>query len=335
MSQEGGAVQTLSPVMKLRYLAEAALFFAFMGLFQLLGVDRASALGGFIGRQILARTHVTRRARDNLVAAFPEKDTGEVDAIIEEMWDNLGRTVAEYPHLDKFRVTGANPRIEVVGLDRVDRVLASGKGIIFLSGHFANWEIMPITAADYGVKGGTVYRPVNNPYVDRWMVRQRTENGPAEVVSKGAQGTRRIFTLLRGGKSIFILVDQKTNEGIPANFFGRMAMTTPAPAVLGLKIGAVLLPVTNERMGGARFRVTVHEPITPVATGDHDRDVLTVTQEINDVLEAVIRRRPSQWLWIHRRWPKTGDRVRSRRGRDTQDLGGSGVAVESEGSSLS
>ena len=120
---------------------------------------------------------------------------------------------------------------------------------------------MPITAADYGVEGGTVYRPVNNPYVDRWMVQQRTANGPAEVVSKGAQGTRRIFTLLRSNKSIFILVDQKTNEGIPVPFFGRMAMTTPAPAVLALKLGAVLLPVSNERMGGARFRVTVHPPI--------------------------------------------------------------------------
>ena len=335
MSQEGDIAPALSLGMKLRYLLEAALFFAFMGMFSLLGVDRASALGGFIGRQILARTTVTKRARENLAVAFPEKSAAEIEMILTEMWDNLGRTVAEYPHLHAFRMKGENPRIEVVGLDCVDRVMASGKGIIFLSGHLANWEIMPITATDYGVEGGTVYRPVNNPYVDRWLVRQRTANGPEEVVSKGAQGTRRIFTLLRGGKSIFILVDQKTNEGIPAGFFGRMAMTTPAPAVLGLKIGAVLLPVTNERMGGARFRVTVHQPIVPTVTGDHDRDVLTVTQQINDVLEAVIRKRPSQWLWIHRRWPKSGDWVRSRRGRDAQDFGGDGVTVESEGSSLS
>lgn len=321
--------------MRIRYRAEAALFFAFMALFRLLGVDRASALGGFIGRQILARTSVTRRARDNLRAAYPDKSKAEIADIIKEMWDNLGRTVAEYPHLDKFRIKGTDPRIEVINIEHVQAALDSGKGVIFLSGHFANWEIMPITAADYGVKGGTVYRPINNPYIDAWMVKQRTENGPAEVVSKGAQGTRRIFTLLRGNKSIFILVDQKTNEGIPVPFFGRIAMTTPAPAVLALKIGAVLLPVSNERMGGARFRVTVHPPIHVKPSGDHDRDVLALTQEINDVIEKCVRTRPSQWLWIHRRWPKMGDKPRSRRGREAQDLGGTGVEVESDGSSLS
>ena len=325
----------LSAAMTLRYVAEAAVFFAFIGLFRALGVDAGSALGGFIGRHVLAHTHITRRARENLTAAFPEKSTGEIREILTEMWDNLGRTVAEYAHLDKFRISGTDPRIAVAGLERGDEALASGKGIIFLSGHFANWEMMPITAADYGVAGGTVYRPVNNPYIDRWMVRQRTQNGPKEVISKGAHGTRRIFTLLRGGKSIFILVDQKTNEGIPADFFGRMAMTTPAPAVLALKIGAILLPVTNERMGGARFRVTVHPPIDVAASGDHNRDVLSVTQEINNVLEDRIRARPSQWLWIHRRWPKSGDKPRSRRGRDAQYLGGSGVRVDSDGSSLS
>lgn len=329
------SAQRIPLIMRLRYGAEAALFFAFMGLFRLLGVDRASALGGFIGRNILSLLGATRRARDNLVAAYPDMPAAEIEAIITDMWDNLGRTVAEYPHLDAFRMRGENPRIRVEGLEHVQAARDGGKGIIFLSGHFANWEIMPITAADYGVEGGTVYRPVNNPYVDAWTVKQRTANGPKEVVSKGAQGTRRIFTLLRGGKSIFILVDQKTNEGIPVPFFGRTAMTTPAPAVLALKLGAVLLPVSNSRAGGARFRVTVHPPIAVTPSSDHDRDVLAVTQAINEVLEKSVRSRPSQWLWIHRRWPRSGDRPRSRRGREAQDLGGNGVTVESEGSSLS
>lgn len=335
MSGANGRGTDLSLPMTLRYSAESALFFPFMALFRALGVDTASALGGFIGRNVLYHTHVTRRARENLAAAFPGMSPAETEAIIKEMWDNLGRTAAEYAHLDKFRMSGAEPRIEVVNIERVDNALKTGKSIIFLSGHFANWEIMPIAAADYGVSGGMVYRPVNNPFVDRWMVRQRTVNGPPEVISKGAQGTRRIFTLLRSGKAIFILADQKTNEGIPANFFGRMAMTTPAPAVLALKLGAILLPVSNERIGGAHFRVTVHEPIAFVPGGDHDRDVVSLTQAINDAMETCIRFRPSQWLWIHRRWPKSGDRPRSRRGRDAQALGGNGAGVESEGSNLS
>ena len=335
MARQDDPIAKLPFSMKLRYGAEAALFFAFMALFRLLGVDRASALGGFIGRNIFARTGVTRRAHENLVAAYPEKPRAEIDTILAEMWDNLGRTVAEYAHLDAFRIKGDNPRIIVENIERIDEALASGKGVIFLSGHFANWEVMPITAADYDIEGGTVYRPVNNPYVDRWMVKQRTANGPREVVSKGAHGTRRIFTLLRSGKAIFILVDQKTNEGIPVPFFGRTAMTTPAPAVLALKLGAVLLPVSNARDGGARFRVTIHEPIIITPTGDHDHDVLMLTRQINDEIERYVRARPSQWLWIHRRWPKRGDKPRSRRGRETQDLGGTRVGVESDGSSLS
>ena len=122
-------------------------------------------------------------------------------------------------------------------------------------------------------KSGEVYRPLNNPFVDRWMVRQRMANGPKEQIAKGAQGTRRIFTLLRAGKAILLLVDQKTNEGLPVPFFGRVAMTTPAPAVLALKLGAIVLPASNERLSGARFRMTVHEPIAYEATDDHDSDV--------------------------------------------------------------
>jgi Kdo2-lipid IVA lauroyltransferase/acyltransferase len=324
----------MGPLAKLRYGAEATAFLAFMGLFRVLGVDRASAFGGFIGRNIFYRTGITNRARDNLRAAFPDMSNAEIESIIVEMWDNLGRTVAEYAHHDKMTAKGLDARIELVNLDILERVAAQGKGIEFISGHFANWETMLHVARQYGYDGGHVYRPVNNPYIDRFIVRQRMTYGPHEPIGKGAQGVRRIFTLLRSGKAIFMLVDQKTNEGLPVPFFDRDAMTTPTPSALSLKLGAVLLPVTNERLGGARFRVTIHEPLTVEPSGDHDRDVLALTTKLNATLEAVIRRRPSQWLWIHRRWPKQGDRPHTRRGRDAQDLAGAGVRVEREGSSL-
>ncbi len=317
---------------KLRYGAESAVFFAFIGFFRLFGLDGASAVGGFIGREILYRTPLSRRARDNLKAAYPEKRDTEIETIIREMWDNLGRVMGEYAHLDKLSLKGDDPRLTVANLDIANRLLGSGRPIIFISGHFANWETMPIAAHQYGVEGGVVYRPLNNPYVDRWMVRQRSTNGPKEQISKGAQGTKRIFTLLRSGKAIFLLADQKTNEGIPAPFFGRDAMTTPAPAALALKLGAIIFPVSNERLGGARFRLTAHPPIEYTQTGNHDRDVHALTVKINEALEQCVRYRPSQWLWIHRRWPKPGDRMRSKR---AQALAGAGVGVKSEGSSLS
>jgi len=320
--------------LKLRYLAEAAAFFTFIGFFRLFGLDTASAIGGAFGRHVLYRTSITKRARENLRAAYPDKSGGEIESIIREMWDGLGRTVAEYAHLPKLSMLGHDPRIAVANIEKANKVLERGNGILFVSGHFANWEAMPIAAQQHGVEGAVVYRPVNNPYVDRWMVKQRMTNGPKEQISKGAQGTKRIFTLLRANKGIFLLVDQKTNEGVPAPFFGRMAMTTPAPAALALKLGSIILPVSNERIGGgARFRMTVHDPIEFTPSGDYERDVLDLTVRINEVIEQAVRYRPSQWLWIHRRWPKGDEAPRKRRGRAAQALGGAGVRADSDGSS--
>jgi KDO2-lipid IV(A) lauroyltransferase len=299
----------------LRYRAEAAGFFTVIGFFKLFGLDGASAIGGWIGRNILYRTRTSQRGRDNLKKAYPEKSDSEVEAILLEVWDNLGRTIAEYAHLDKLSMHGPDPRLQVANIKIVDDAMASGKGVMFVSGHFANWETMPFAAAQYGVEGGEVYRPLNNPYVDRWMVRQRMKNGPKDQIAKGAQGTRRIFSLLRAGKSIFILVDQKTNEGLPAPFFGRDAMTTPAPAALALKLNCVMLPAFNERLGGARFRLTIHEPVAFTPSGDQDQDVHQLTIEITKRIEDMVRSRPSQWLWIHRRWPKPGDKVWSKRAK--------------------
>jgi len=304
------AAPALSLSQKLRYGAEAALFLAFMGFFRLIGVDAASAIGGFIGRAIFARTRVTQRARENLALAFPEKSPAEREIIIRIMWDNLGRTVAEYAHLDKFDLHGPDPRIQVENVAEIEKI--KGQGVLILSGHFANWEIMPIAAARYGLDGAIVYRPPNNPYVDRYISRARARKGFAEQISKH-QGVRRIFTLLRGGKAILLLADQKTNEGIAVPFFGRDAMTTPAPAALALKLKVPVIFASNKRIGGARFAVTVYPPLTFAPSGDDDADMRAMTAAINLRLEEMIRADPAQWLWIHRRWPTARDVTTSKR----------------------
>lgn len=304
----------------LRYGAEAAAFFLFIGLTRLIGLRASSAMGGWIGRNIFYRvTPIMNRARENLRTAFPEKTEAERERIVVDMCDNLGRTVAEYGHLGKFSMHGDHPRLEVVSIENAQAGYASGKGVMFFSGHFANWEMMPFTARQAGFDGGEVYRPQNNPYVDRWLVAQRVKNGPSDQIAKGVQGTKRIFTLLRRGKAIFLLTDQKTNEGISAPFFGREAMTTPAPAMFALKLGAILLPAGNERIdGGRRFRMTVYPPLQFTPTGDHDRDVHTLTCMINDAVEKIVRANPAMWLWIHRRWPtsREQDRLRDWRGQE-------------------
>jgi len=290
--------------LKLRYGAEAALFLAFMGLFRIMGVDAASAMGGFIGRNIFARTSVTARARENLVRAFPEKSKAEIDTILRSMWDNLGRTVAEYAHLDKFDLDGADPRIVTENVEVAENV--RGRAVLMLSGHFANWEILGIAASRFGLDGAIVYRPPNNPYVDRYIARARAKKGYAEQIGKH-NGVKRIISVLRARKAILLLADQKTNEGVAAPFFGRDAMTTPAPAMLALKLNTPVVFASNKRLGGARFRVTLHPPLEFTPIGDIHADVQAMTAAINLRLEEMVRADPSQWLWIHRRWPTEKD----------------------------
>jgi len=319
----------LSPVKTLRYLGESAGFFLLMYFFKLLGIDRASATGGFIGRHVFYRLPPASTARANLKAAYPDKRRDEIETIVQSVCESLGRVVAEYPHLDKFKL-GPEGRILVEGREHIDAALRTGKGVMFISGHFANWETMPITATQLGLEGAIVYRPPNNPYVDRYISRMRASGGPKEQITKSASGTRRIFTLLRRGKAILMLVDQKTWQGVPAPFFGRDAMTTPVPASLALKMGAILLPASAERLDGARFCVRIYPAIEFEPSGNAERDVLALTAKVNAVIESIVRERPAQWLWTHHRWTTKRDLLKMK----PHALGGSGVRVEREGSSL-
>jgi KDO2-lipid IV(A) lauroyltransferase len=297
---------------QIRYRIETGAFFAVIGFFRLFDIDRASAIGGWIGRSIVGRTFLSGRARRNLRLSFPEKNDTEIAAIVDEMWDNLGRVMAEYAHFDKICWRGPNPRITVGGLDIFETARARGKAMILASGHFANWEIMPIAAREYGVTGGMVVRKANNPYVSRWLDALRSRKGMPEQIAKGAQGTRRIFTLLRKGESILLLTDQRASEGILVPFFGRDAFTTPVPASLALKLGATIVPVANRRVGGARFHMQVYPPIEAPNTGDHDRDVFLLTAAITRFIEDRVRECPGQWLWIHKRWVKENAPLRKR-----------------------
>jgi KDO2-lipid IV(A) lauroyltransferase len=296
------AVPALTFSRKLRYGAEAGFFFSLMGLFRLLPLDAASSLGGWMGRTIFSRLPPNRIARANLKAAFPEKSLSEIETILSGMWDNLGRTVAEYPHLEKFVLDGTNPRLKLIGSEHIDTGLAEGKGVMFVSAHLANWEMMPITAEQYGIEGATVVRHPNNPYVARWLERQRGLKGSKDQIGKHS-GARRILTQLKAGKAIYIMVDQNNDEGIAVPFFGRGAMTTPIPAALSLKLGSRVLYAQNRRLGrSARFETTVTPAPDFTPSGDDAGDTRLLTEKFTAEIEKMVRAEPSQWLWIHRRW---------------------------------
>jgi Kdo2-lipid IVA lauroyltransferase/acyltransferase len=284
----------------IRHAAEGLLLHVTIGAFWLLPVDTASAIGGFIGRTLGPRLRVSRRARENLIQALPANDAAENKRILRAMWDNLGRTAAEYAHLSRICADGSG-RIDVVGGEIIAALGTGSRPCIFFGGHFANWEVGPFTLRRLlGVPLASVYRAANNPWVDRLILRLRRAS---VSIPKGGKGGRELLCWLKSGGHVGILVDQKLNDGIAVPFFGRDAMTAPAVARFGLKFGCPLVPVAAERLGGAHFRVTVLPPLVPIVTGDTPRDVLAIMTAVNAEIEAWVRRRPDQWLWVHRRWP--------------------------------
>jgi KDO2-lipid IV(A) lauroyltransferase len=283
------------------YRVEAFFVAVFFGLCRILPLDLASWFGGWLGRRIGPGLGATAQARANLAAALPELPPEAIDRIVRGMWDNLGRVAAEYPHLRRIRVFPNDGRVEIRGLPHIERALKEGRRMVLFSGHLANWEISGLAAGQYGIAGALVYRTANNPFVDRMIVRHR--GWPGEVIPKETVGRRGVAALRRGAH-LFILVDQKLNEGIPVPFFGRDAMTAPTVALLAARFDCDLLPIRIERVGGARFRVTVEPPLPLRATGNRAADIAAVMAEVNTTLERWIRERPEQWFWVHRRWPK-------------------------------
>lgn len=272
----------------------------FLSICRSLSVDRASALGGWIGRTAGPRLGQNRKALRNLQRAMPENRPEENRRILRGMWDNLGRVIAEYPHLDEICARLEGGRLEIVGLEHVRDMLTDGRPGLMFGAHLANWEVPPYCARHTGLDLGVIYRAPNNPLVDTMLRRYRAS---ARQYRKGKDGARDMIGLLRSGGHGAMLVDQKMNDGIAVPFFGRSAMTAPAIAQLGLRLGAVLVPTRTERLDGARFRIEVFPPLTIASTGDKLADEYKIMCDINQVIEGWVRRRPEQWLWLHRRWP--------------------------------
>ncbi|MEQ1890747.1 MAG: lauroyl acyltransferase, partial [Alphaproteobacteria bacterium] len=217
-----------TPYRRMRRAAEAALMRALVRLLRCMTVDQASDIGGAIGRFLGPRLGITRRAEKNIRASFMDINDRAIAAILREMWDNLGRTICEYAHLDHFRFYENGSRVEVRGLEYIDQVISLGKGAIFVSGHFANWELLPAGLVQRGLPVMTVYRAASNPLADEIITALRRTMGAPHQAPKGPAGARMLIAWMRDRKYVAMLADQKRNDGVEAMFFGRPAMCTPA-----------------------------------------------------------------------------------------------------------
>jgi KDO2-lipid IV(A) lauroyltransferase len=297
------APESPAPEVPRIYRIEAWIAVCAIRILRLLPLDWASALGGGLARAVGPRFAISRRARLHLKSAMPELSEDEVTRIVRGMWDNLGRVAFEFPHVARIDVFAPNGRVEVRGFDHVTRALAAGRGIIFFSGHIGNWELNALALGQHGVDVAIMYRAANNPLIDQIVARLRDGYGGGELIPKGDTASRRVMARLRRGAHVGMLVDQKLNNGIAVPFFGRDAMTAPALAVMALRMDCDVLPMRVERLGGARFRLTVYPRLELPDSGDREADTLAVMTEVNRTLENWIRERPDQWFWLHRRWP--------------------------------
>lgn len=284
----------------IRHLAEFVLVTLCFQFFRLLPLDAASALGGWLGRTIGPLLPAAQTARDNLRLALPDLSDSTHQEILHGMWDNLGRVLAEYPHLEEIcrdRVTLENAAILQDGF-------AGGRGGIFISGHMANWEIScGAQLVQLGRQVDITYRAPNNPYVDRLLTRTRSLGHRLPTYAKGREGGRAMIAALKQGRALGILIDQKYNEGLAVPFFGRTAMTNPVFVQLPQRYQGFVIPARAERLGGARFRITFHPSLALFTAGGQARPAEDVIGEAHALLEGWIRQRPEQWLWMHKRWP--------------------------------
>ena len=267
------------------------------GLFALLPLDWASGFGGWAARWLGPRLKVSQRARHGLAKTFPEKDKAEIEAIVIQVWDNLGRTVAEFPHLKRI----AAERIEVIGVENLESLRDDGKPGFIVSAHFCGWELSSVLCHQLGLPVHVVYRAANNHWVENLF---RTGRGLKDelFIPKGGAGSRRLIEVMKSAGHVAIMIDQKMNDGISVPFLGREAMTAPAVARLALKYACPVVAGHIERLNGAHFRAILEPPITFADSGDVQKDVLDAMVQLNDIVGGWIRQRPGQWLWLHRRW---------------------------------
>lgn len=285
---------------KIRYAFEGLFFGLMLFIFSALSARKASQLGGWIGKTLGPRLAASRKAYRHLNHALPNLPKDQQDAIIAGMWENLGKVMAEYPHLDYI----ARNNVEIIGLDKLKALRDDGKAAIMFGSHIGNWEIASPAFYTQNLYVDLVYRAPNNPWADKMLDRMRSIKGRFKTYPKSTAGTRNLVKALKDNRHIGILIDQKYNEGLPADFFGTPAMTSPAFVQLAQKFNCPLVPIDIKRIGLNNFTITVNDEIPVFTQNGTKRPVEDVIAQAHKHLESLIEKNPSQWLWLHRRWGK-------------------------------
>jgi Kdo2-lipid IVA lauroyltransferase/acyltransferase len=271
----------------------------------LMPIDWASWLGGWCARRIGPYLPVSRVGRANLRHAYPEKSAAEIETILAGVWDNLGRYLLEYPHLERIwdlDEQGRGRRIETPDAAEFVRLRESGKPAIIFGAHLANWELLAVSPARHGLEVTVLFRPPNNPIVAAILGRIR-DAAMGELLSTGVHTAIGATAVLERGGKLGMLVDQNARLGPMVPFFGRPARASAMLAKLARRYDCAVHGARVERLGGARFRVRLTPPLElPPPVADSAADAAAIMGRVTVMVEAWVREHPEQWLWLHRRW---------------------------------
>jgi len=283
-------------IKKIKHLIEAIFVYMFFGIAKCIGLKLSRKLFSFIFKVIGPVIRPNRMAFKNMeifsknISIFKKKE------IINNMWSNYGMTFVEYVFLKRFR--NRNSHIEILGIDILKDIKKENKPVVFVSGHFANFELMSMELTKKNVKLATIYRPLNNSFLNPFMEYLRKKYICKNQIKKGINGVKKSIVHFIICHSIALMIDQRVSEGEKIKFFNSQALTTTLPAQLILKYDLKVVPIFIQRNKSKKFLMEIFKPID----FSKNKDKFFITNELNKVLENMIIKNPNQWIWTHNRW---------------------------------
>ena len=282
----------------IKYLFQFVFVIFMFLIFKIIGIKLGSFLGGRIFQIIGPLFRSKKLIHKNIKRALPNINEKELKNIHNSMWDNYGRVFAEYMFMEKFRNDQLSKNIFIEGKEILHDIITNNQKVVFISGHFSNFELMAMQIEKIGIKVAAIYRPLNNLYLNSIMEKIRRKYICKYQIKKGVGGLKDLIKLNKEGFSTALMIDQRVSQGIKLNFFNQKAYTTTIPAQLVKKFGMPVVPIFIERFDKIKFKMTVYKPMS----FNKIESIEEITVKLNKTLENMILKSPNNWIWSHNRW---------------------------------
>jgi KDO2-lipid IV(A) lauroyltransferase len=284
---------------KIKYFIQFILILFLFSLFKIIGINKSSKLSSQLFLLLGPFFRSKKIFQKNIKKVFPEIKQDQQNKIFKNMWRNYGKMFAEYMFIKDFRYSKKfEENLIIENFSILEKIKKDKEPVIFISGHFNNFELMAMQIEKAGINLAAIYRPLNNIYLNPIMEEIRKKYICKKQIKKGISGTKQILKEYKNGASIALMIDQRVSEGILSNFFGQNALTTTIPAQFVKKFNTKVVPIYIERLNNDKFKITVHD----IIEFDNAHDVETITFKLNKILENMVLKNPAQWIWTHDRW---------------------------------